>query len=81
MGLAEGYREMGGQAIARTLLALVSPHRTVLKSTFPFKKEEKIQELMEAVGWDPNSSNADLFQYRSLFMEVSRMERGSRNLP
>ncbi|KAK2496177.1 hypothetical protein MC885_001871 [Smutsia gigantea] len=42
---------------------------TVLKSTFPLKKEEKIQELMEAVGWDPNSSNADLFQYRSLFME------------
>ncbi|XP_036881334.1 translin-associated factor X-interacting protein 1 isoform X3 [Manis javanica] len=43
--------------------------RTVLKSTFPFKKEEKIHELMEAVGWDPNSSNTDLFQYCSLFME------------
>uniref|UniRef100_A0A452S560 Translin associated factor X interacting protein 1 n=2 Tax=Ursus americanus TaxID=9643 RepID=A0A452S560_URSAM len=42
---------------------------TVLKSTFPFKKEEKIQELMEAGGWHPNSSNADLLNYRSLFIE------------
>ncbi|XP_074170810.1 translin-associated factor X-interacting protein 1 isoform X2 [Rhinolophus sinicus] len=43
--------------------------RTVLKSTFPFKKEEKIQELMEAGGWHPNSSNADLLNYHSLFIE------------
>ncbi|ELK14515.1 Translin-associated factor X-interacting protein 1, partial [Pteropus alecto] len=42
---------------------------TVLKSTFPFKKEEKIQELMEAGGWHPSSSNADLLNYRSLFAE------------
>uniref|UniRef100_A0A452V0F9 Translin associated factor X interacting protein 1 n=1 Tax=Ursus maritimus TaxID=29073 RepID=A0A452V0F9_URSMA len=42
---------------------------TVLKSTFPFKKEEKIQELMEAGGWHPNSSSADLLNYRSLFIE------------
>ncbi|CAD7689055.1 unnamed protein product [Nyctereutes procyonoides] len=42
---------------------------TVLKSTFPFKKEEKIQELMEAGGWHPNSSNADLLNYCSLFTE------------
>ncbi|EFB15881.1 hypothetical protein PANDA_006950, partial [Ailuropoda melanoleuca] len=42
---------------------------TVLKNTFPFKKEEKIQELMEAGGWHPNSSNADLLNYRSLFIE------------
>ncbi|XP_032710049.1 translin-associated factor X-interacting protein 1 isoform X4 [Lontra canadensis] len=42
---------------------------TVLKSNFPFKKEEKIQELMEAGGWHPNSSNADLLNYRSLFIE------------
>nr|XP_035970920.1 translin-associated factor X-interacting protein 1 isoform X6 [Halichoerus grypus]XP_035970921.1 translin-associated factor X-interacting protein 1 isoform X6 [Halichoerus grypus]XP_035970927.1 translin-associated factor X-interacting protein 1 isoform X6 [Halichoerus grypus] len=42
---------------------------TVLKSTFPFKKEEKILELMEAGGWHPNSSNADLINYRSLFIE------------
>lgn len=42
---------------------------TVLKSNFPLKKEEKIQELMEAGGWHTNSSNADLLNYRSLFME------------
>lgn len=52
------------------LLALLFPHSTVLKNTFPFKKEEKIQELMEAGGWHPNSSNADLLNYRSLFIEV-----------
>lgn len=65
------------------LLALVSPHSTVLKSTFPFKKEEKIQELMEAGGWHPNSSNADLLNYRSLFTEVGGGGGGglSRNLP
>lgn len=50
----------------------MSPHSTVLKSIFPFKKEEKIQELMEAGGWHPNSSNADFLNYRSLFMEVGR---------
>ncbi|KAM7058220.1 translin-associated factor X-interacting protein 1 isoform 2-T2 [Molossus nigricans] len=42
---------------------------TVLKSTFPIKKEEKIQELMEAGGWHSNSSNADFLNYHSLFME------------
>ncbi|XP_006180669.2 translin-associated factor X-interacting protein 1 isoform X2 [Camelus ferus] len=42
---------------------------TVLRSTFPFKKDEKIQELMEAGGWHPSSSNADLVNYRLLFME------------
>uniref|UniRef100_A0A8C9KHN9 Translin associated factor X interacting protein 1 n=1 Tax=Panthera tigris altaica TaxID=74533 RepID=A0A8C9KHN9_PANTA len=42
---------------------------TVLKSTFPFKKEERIQELMEAGGWHSNSSNADLLNYHSLFIE------------
>ncbi|XP_066206064.1 translin-associated factor X-interacting protein 1 isoform X2 [Saccopteryx leptura] len=42
---------------------------TVLKSTFPFKKEEKIQELMEAGGWHPNSSNTDLLNYHTLFKE------------
>ncbi|XP_062968212.1 translin-associated factor X-interacting protein 1 [Cynocephalus volans] len=42
---------------------------TILRSTFPLKKEEQIQELMEAGGWHPNSSNADLLNYRSLFTE------------
>ncbi|XP_003472195.1 translin-associated factor X-interacting protein 1 isoform X2 [Cavia porcellus] len=42
---------------------------TILKSTFPLKKEERIQELMEAVGWHPNTSSTDFFEYRSLFTE------------
>ncbi|XP_047691217.1 translin-associated factor X-interacting protein 1 isoform X4 [Prionailurus viverrinus] len=42
---------------------------TVLKSTFPFKREERIQQLMEAGGWHSNSSNADLLNYHSLFIE------------
>ncbi|KAF6079783.1 translin associated factor X interacting protein 1 [Phyllostomus discolor] len=41
---------------------------TVLRSIFPFKKEEKIQELMEAAGWQL-SSNADWLSYQSLFTE------------
>ncbi|XP_004626080.1 translin-associated factor X-interacting protein 1 isoform X2 [Octodon degus] len=42
---------------------------TILRNTFPVKTEEHIQELMEAAGWHPNSSNADLFDYRLLFTE------------
>uniref|UniRef100_A0A8C6HCE3 Translin-associated factor X (Tsnax) interacting protein 1 n=1 Tax=Mus spicilegus TaxID=10103 RepID=A0A8C6HCE3_MUSSI len=42
---------------------------TILKTTFPLKKEEQIQELMEAVGWGPDSSNSDMLNYRSLFNE------------
>ncbi|XP_004843071.1 translin-associated factor X-interacting protein 1 isoform X3 [Heterocephalus glaber] len=42
---------------------------TILKSTFPLKKEEHIQHLMEAGGWHPNSTSADLLDYRSLFKE------------
>ncbi|XP_011246813.1 translin-associated factor X-interacting protein 1 isoform X1 [Mus musculus] len=42
---------------------------TILKTTFPLKKEEQIQELMEAVGWGPDSSNTDMLNYRSLFNE------------
>lgn len=56
----------------------MSPYSTVLKSAFPFKTDEKIQELMEAVGWHPSSSNADLLNYHILFTEVGL---GSRNLP
>ncbi|XP_006255589.1 translin-associated factor X-interacting protein 1 isoform X3 [Rattus norvegicus] len=42
---------------------------TVLKTTFPLKKEEQIMELMEAAGWGPDSSNTDMLNYRSLFTE------------
>ncbi|GAB1293587.1 Translin-associated factor X-interacting protein 1 [Apodemus speciosus] len=42
---------------------------TVLRSTFPLKKEDQIQELMEAAGWGPDSSNTDMLNYRALFSE------------
>ncbi|XP_031197093.1 translin-associated factor X-interacting protein 1 isoform X6 [Mastomys coucha] len=42
---------------------------TVLRTTFPLKKEEQIQELMEAAGWGPDSSNSDMLNYRLLFGE------------
>lgn len=48
----------------------MSPYSTVLKSAFPFKKDERIQELLETAGWHPSISNADLLDYRMLFMEV-----------
>ncbi|XP_045674389.1 translin-associated factor X-interacting protein 1 isoform X1 [Phyllostomus hastatus] len=41
---------------------------TVLRSIFSFKKEEKIQELMEAAGWQA-SSNVDWLSYQPLFTE------------
>ncbi|XP_037672302.1 translin-associated factor X-interacting protein 1 isoform X2 [Choloepus didactylus] len=50
-------------------LLSIEQFSTILKSTFPLKKEEQIQELMEAGGWHPNSSNADLLNYHSLFTE------------
>ncbi|XP_021076041.1 translin-associated factor X-interacting protein 1 isoform X1 [Mus pahari] len=42
---------------------------TVLRTTFPLKKEEQIQELMEAAGWGPDISTSDMLNYRSLFNE------------
>ncbi|KAM5262711.1 translin-associated factor X-interacting protein 1 [Ctenodactylus gundi] len=42
---------------------------TILKSTFPFKKEEHIQELIEAGNWFSNGSNIDLLDYCSMFKE------------
>lgn len=63
-------RERHKQASAGPCWPSCLPYSTVLKSTFPLKTEEQIQELMEAGGWHPSSSNADLLNYRSLFMEV-----------
>ncbi|KAL6080263.1 hypothetical protein STEG23_010384 [Scotinomys teguina] len=42
---------------------------TILKNTFPLKKEEQIQELMEAAGFSPDSSGTEVFGYRILFTE------------
>ncbi|XP_059120089.1 translin-associated factor X-interacting protein 1 isoform X1 [Peromyscus eremicus] len=41
----------------------------ILKNTFPLKKEEQIQELMEAAGWGPDNSSTEVFNYRILFTE------------
>ncbi|XP_078213599.1 translin-associated factor X-interacting protein 1 isoform X8 [Callithrix jacchus] len=65
----EQFRERQGQTSAGPCWPSCFPHSTILKSTFPLKTEEQIQELMEAGGWYPSSSNADLLNYRSLFME------------
>lgn len=52
-------------------LAFIHPHSSVVKSTFPLKKEERIQELMTTVGWNPKSGTDDSINYNSLFTEVS----------
>nr|XP_048293037.1 translin-associated factor X-interacting protein 1 isoform X5 [Myodes glareolus] len=42
---------------------------TILKNAFPLKKEEQIQELMEAAGWSPDISSTEVLNYRILFIE------------
>lgn len=42
---------------------------TILKNTFPLKKEEQIQELMETAGWTPDISSTEVLNYRILFTE------------
>ncbi|XP_040592510.1 translin-associated factor X-interacting protein 1 isoform X2 [Mesocricetus auratus] len=42
---------------------------TIIKNTFPLKKEEQIQELMDAAGWGPDSSSVEVFNYQILFTE------------
>ncbi|OBS58336.1 hypothetical protein A6R68_10570 [Neotoma lepida] len=42
---------------------------TILKNTFPLKKEEQIQELMEAAGWGPENSSTEVMNYQILFTE------------
>ncbi|XP_076771910.1 translin-associated factor X-interacting protein 1 isoform X3 [Arvicanthis niloticus] len=50
-------------------LITIEQFSTVLRTMFPLKKEEQIQELMEAVGWGPDSSNTDTINYQALFTE------------
>lgn len=45
-------------------------YSNILKNAFPLKKEEQIQELMEAAGWGPDNSSTEVFSYRILFTEV-----------
>ncbi|XP_004690275.1 PREDICTED: translin-associated factor X-interacting protein 1 [Condylura cristata] len=67
--IAQLVKEMSSIDSQNEGLITMEQLSTVLKSTFPFKKDERIQELMEAGGWQPDSSNTDLLQYRSLFVE------------
>ncbi|XP_063653336.1 translin-associated factor X-interacting protein 1 isoform X7 [Pan troglodytes] len=67
--VAQLLKEMTNADSQNEGLLTMEQFNTVLKSTFPLKTEEQIQELMEAGGWHLSSSNADLLNYRSLFME------------
>uniref|UniRef100_F7IEN2 Translin associated factor X interacting protein 1 n=2 Tax=Callithrix jacchus TaxID=9483 RepID=F7IEN2_CALJA len=67
--VAQLLKEMTNADSKNEGLLTMEQFSTILKSTFPLKTEEQIQELMEAGGWYPSSSNADLLNYRSLFME------------
>ncbi|XP_043293844.1 translin-associated factor X-interacting protein 1 isoform X1 [Cervus canadensis] len=67
--IAQLLKEMTNIDSQNEGLLTVEQLSTVLRSTFPFKKDERIQELMETAGWHPSISNADLLDYRMLFME------------
>ncbi|KAB0394011.1 hypothetical protein E2I00_011722 [Balaenoptera physalus] len=67
--IAQLLKEMTNADSQNEGLLTMEQLSTALKSTFPFKKDERIQELMEAGGWHPSSSNADLLNYCVLFME------------
>lgn len=67
--IAQLLKEMTNIDSQNEGLLTVEQLSTVLKSAFPFKKDERIQELMETAGWHPSISNADLLDYRMLFME------------
>lgn len=73
MGTAqEGWESESAVSVTQALWNFYFPCSTVLRTMFPLKKEEQIQELMEAVGWGPDSSNTDTINYRALFTEVGR---------
>ncbi|KAM6176240.1 translin-associated factor X-interacting protein 1 [Erethizon dorsatum] len=67
--IAQLLKEMTNADSQNDGLLTMEQFSIILRSTFPLKKQEHIQELMEAAGWHPNSSNADFFNYRSLFTE------------
>ncbi|XP_012515912.1 PREDICTED: translin-associated factor X-interacting protein 1 [Propithecus coquereli] len=67
--IAQLLKEMTNADSQKEGMLTMEQFSTVLKSTFPLKKEEKILELMEAGGWHPNSDNADFLNYRALFLE------------
>uniref|UniRef100_A0A8C0VUJ2 Translin-associated factor X-interacting protein 1 n=1 Tax=Castor canadensis TaxID=51338 RepID=A0A8C0VUJ2_CASCN len=76
--IAHLLKEMTNADTQNEGLLTMEQFSTILKNTFPLKKEEQIQELMETGGWQPNSSNSDLLNYHLLFTEVHGV--GLRNL-
>uniref|UniRef100_A0A8C0WX11 Translin-associated factor X-interacting protein 1 N-terminal domain-containing protein n=3 Tax=Castor canadensis TaxID=51338 RepID=A0A8C0WX11_CASCN len=67
--IAHLLKEMTNADTQNEGLLTMEQFSTILKNTFPLKKEEQIQELMETGGWQPNSSNSDLLNYHLLFTE------------
>ncbi|XP_051024808.1 translin-associated factor X-interacting protein 1 [Acomys russatus] len=67
--LAHLLKEMMNADTQNEGLITMEQLSTILKTTFPLKKEEQIQELMEAAGWNTDSSTTDTLTYRQLFKE------------
>ncbi|XP_006156934.1 translin-associated factor X-interacting protein 1 isoform X2 [Tupaia chinensis] len=67
--VAQLQKEMMSADSQNEGLLTIEQLSTILKTIFPLKKEEQIQELMEAGGWHPDYSSEDLLNYRSLFVE------------
>lgn len=67
----EGWESKLAVSVTQALRNFYFPCSNILRTMFPLKKEEQIQDLMEAVGWGPDS-NTDMLNYRALFTEVGR---------
>ncbi|KAL1784944.1 translin-associated factor X-interacting protein 1 [Sigmodon hispidus] len=67
--LSHLLKEMTNADTQNEGLITMEQFSTILKNTFPLKKEEQIQELMEAAGWGPDSSSTEVFNYGLLFTE------------
>ncbi|XP_055477300.1 translin-associated factor X-interacting protein 1 [Psammomys obesus] len=68
-------KEMANADTQNEGLISMEQFNTILRSTFPLKKEEQIQELMEAAGWGPESTNTEEFNYQLLFTEDEEGQR------
>ncbi|XP_036043490.1 translin-associated factor X-interacting protein 1 isoform X1 [Onychomys torridus] len=67
--LSHLQKEMANVDTQNEGLITMEQFSTILKNTFPLKKEDQIQELMEAAGWGPDISSTEVFNYRILFTE------------
>ncbi|XP_004600962.2 translin-associated factor X-interacting protein 1 [Sorex araneus] len=67
--LAQLQKEMMNTDLQNEGILTMEQLNSILKNTFPLKKDEKIQELMETVGWNFKSDVSDSFKYSVLFTE------------